>query len=210
MTQLSSELYLVVCFSHLACQALSDFADYVEQQQSFRYPASHPATKEKSAEDAQHHEELDELFDNLDLDDSAPQVPLKELLLSSDEDSLKKLEDVISDRITEGFGETVFEVGFENNGDSMQLTPEEWDQAYKKLVEGAKRIRADCELLITKNVGGDKEAASTTAKPSKDKSCSGKILIRQVPSKTEDVIETRIAVVGNGKPPASVLRLIAV
>ncbi|CAG9941509.1 unnamed protein product [Clonostachys rosea f. rosea IK726] len=177
--------------------ALSDFADYVEQQQSFRYPASHPATKEKSAEDAQHHEELDELFDNLDLDDSAPQVPLKELLLSSDEDSLKKLEDVISDRITEGFGETVFEVGFENNGDSMQLTPEEWDQAYKKLVEGAKRIRADCELLITKNVGGDKEAASTTAKPSKDKSCSGKILIRQVPSKTEDVIETRIAVVGN-------------
>uniref|UniRef100_A0A8H7TTC4 Tr-type G domain-containing protein n=1 Tax=Bionectria ochroleuca TaxID=29856 RepID=A0A8H7TTC4_BIOOC len=177
--------------------ALSDFADYVEQQQSFRYPASHPATKEKSTEDAQHHEELDELFDNLDLDDSAPQVPLKELLLSSDEDSLKKLEDVISDRITEGFGETVFEVGFENNGDSMQLTPEEWDQAYKKLVEGAKRIRADCELLITKNVGGDKEAASTTAKPSKDKSCSGKILIRQVPSKTEDVIETRIAVVGN-------------
>ncbi|CAH0015749.1 unnamed protein product [Clonostachys rhizophaga] len=177
--------------------ALSDFADYVEQQQSFRYPASHPAAKEKSTEDAQHHEELDELFDNLDLDDSAPQVPLKELLLSSDEDSLKKLEDVISDRITEGFGETVFEVGFENNGDSMQLTPEEWDQVYKKLVEGAKRIRADCELLITKNVGGDKEAASTTAKPSKDKSCSGKILIRQVPSKTEDVIETRIAVVGN-------------
>lgn len=182
----------------------------MEQQQSFRYPASHPAAKEKSTEDAQHHEELDELFDNLDLDDSGPQVPLKELLLSSDEDSLKKLEDVISDRITEGFGETVFEVGFENNGDSMQLTPKEWDQAYKKLVEGAKRIRADCELLITKNVGGDKEAASTTAKPSKDKSCSGKILIRQVPSKTEDVIETRIAVVGNGKPPASVLRLIAV
>ncbi|CAI6093202.1 unnamed protein product [Clonostachys chloroleuca] len=177
--------------------ALSDFADYVEQQQSFRYPASHPAAKEKSTEDAQHHEELDELFDNLDLDDSGPQVPLKDLLLSSDEDSLKKLEDVISDRITEGFGETVFEVGFENNGDSMQLTPKEWDQAYKKLVEGAKRIRADCELLITKNVGGDKEAASTTAKPSKDKSCSGKILIRQVPSKTEDVIETRIAVVGN-------------
>ncbi|CAH0036515.1 unnamed protein product [Clonostachys solani] len=177
--------------------ALSDFADYVEQQQSFRYPASHPAAKEKSTEDAQHHEELDELFDNLDLDDSAPQVPLKELLLSSDDDSLKKLEDVITDRITEGFGETVFEVGFENNGDSMQLTPEEWDQAYKRLVEGAKRIRADCELLITKNVGGDKEAASTTAKPSKDKSCSGKILIRQIPSKTEDVIETRIAVVGN-------------
>jgi hypothetical protein len=53
--------------------------------------------------------------------------------------------------------------------------------------------------LITKNVGGDKEAASTATNPSKDKSCSGKVLIRQTPAKIEDVIETRIAVVGNGE-----------
>lgn len=189
--------------AHFIFQALSDFADYVEQQQSFRYPtqaqASTAGSSSKDPENAPHHEELDELFDNLDLDDAGPQVPIKELLLSSDEDSLKKLEDIVADRINEGFGETVFEIGFENNGDSMQLTVEEWNSASNRLTEAAKRIRADCELLITKNVGGEKEAASTSAKPTKDKSCSGKVLIRQVPATIEDVIETRIAVVGNGK-----------
>lgn len=135
----------------------------------------------------------------MDLGDSAPRVPLKELLLGSGDESLDKLKDVIGERIEEGFGEAVFEIGYENNGDSMQLTLEEWDRAYKTLTVAAKRRNADCELLLTKNVGGDKEAASTADKSSKDKSCSGKILIRQVPATIEDVIETRIAVVGNGK-----------
>jgi len=37
----------------------------------------------------------------------------------------------------------------------------------------------------------------TTA--SKDKSCSGKVMIRRHPDSVDDVIETRISVVGNGK-----------
>lgn len=140
------------------------------------------------------------MFDNLDLADSEPRVPLKELLLGgSDEASLKQLEDVIAGRVEEGFGEAVFEIGFENNGDSMQLSLDEWNRAYKTLEAAARRIRADCDLLLTKNVGGDKEGDSTSEKISKDKSCSGKILIRQRPANIEDVIETRIAVVGNGK-----------
>jgi Iap family predicted aminopeptidase len=52
---------------------------------------------------------------------------------------------------------------------------------------------------LTKNVGGEVEAESTTNKPDKAGECSGKILIRRVPTNVEDVIETRIAVVGNGK-----------
>ena len=123
---------------------------------------------------------------------------LKDLLLGSDDTSLQKLEAIVSERLLEGFGETVFEIGFEDSGDSMQLTPDEWKQAYTNLEVAAKRVRADCDLLLTKHVGGEKEAASTATKPSKDKSCSGKILIRQNPSKVDDVIETRIAVVGNG------------
>lgn len=96
-------------------------------------------------------------------------------------------------------GETVFELGYENNGDSMKLAMEEWNNAYRRLVEAAKGVRADCELLLTKNVGGDVEAASTANKSGKETACSGKILVRRVPSNAEDVIETRIAVVGNGK-----------
>jgi hypothetical protein len=81
----------------------------------------------------------------------------------------------------------------------MNLTLDEWHKAYERLEHAAKDVRADCDLLLTKNVGGDKEAASTAGKTGKDKSCSGKILIRRVPPRIEDVIETRIAVVGNGK-----------
>jgi hypothetical protein len=100
----------------------------------------------------------------------------------------------------EGHGEAVFELGFENNGDSMQLTVDEWQPAHDRLVAAAKNLKADCELLITKYVGGDKEAKSTKEKTAKAGSgCSGKVLVRSVPSLPEDVIETRIAVVGNGE-----------
>jgi hypothetical protein len=202
-------------------QALSDFAEYVEQQQSLRFPATStataaPATGATSSKAAaanstaaaaaapapapeHHHEELDELFDNLDLADSAPRISLRELVLGTDDDTLQKLQDVLAQRIAEGFGEAVFELGYENNGDSMKLSLEEWDVAYKRLVEAAKRIRADCDLLLTKNVGGDKEEAASTGKPGKERACSAKVLIRQSPAKMEDIIETRIAVVGNGK-----------
>ncbi|KAK7426133.1 hypothetical protein QQZ08_007443 [Neonectria magnoliae] len=183
--------------------ALNDFAEYVEQQQNLRYPTARTASTATAVASGgtdandQHHAELDELFDNLDLADSAPRVPLKELLLDNDETSLKQLEGLIAERIEEGFGEAVFELGYEHNGDSMQLTSDEWERAYKSLEVAAKRVRADCDLLLTKNVGGDKEATSTGEKASKDKGCTGKVLIRQVPANIEDVIETRIAVVGN-------------
>lgn len=122
-------------------------------------------------------------------------------MLGSDDDTLRKLGDVITERIEEGAGETVFDLGFENSGESMQLTLDEWNIAYPRLVEAAKKVRADCQLLLTTNVGGKEEAESTATNPTKDKSCSGKILIRRIPDKIEDVIETRIAVVGNGKLP---------
>ncbi|KAF5515753.1 GTP-binding protein 1 [Colletotrichum siamense] len=185
--------------------ALSDFADYVEKQQALRYPSAAKSTDAKSATAAgagteHQHAELDELFDTLDLADAAgPGVRLRDLLLAADGDnddeSLKKLEDILNERITEGHGETVFELGFENNGDSMALSLEQWNAAYTRVQEAAKRIRAHCQLLITKNVGGDVEAPS--AKSGKDSHCSGKIMIRQTPATVEDVIETRIAVVGN-------------
>ncbi|KAF4831275.1 GTP-binding protein 1 [Colletotrichum tropicale] len=185
--------------------ALSDFADYVEKQQALRYPSAAKSTDAKAATAAaagteHQHAELDELFDTLDLADAAgPGVRLKDLLLAADGDnddeSLKKLEDILSERITEGHGETVFELGFENNGDSMALSLEQWNAAYTRVQDAAKRIRAHCQLLITKNVGGDVEAPS--AKSGKDSHCSGKIMIRQTPATVEDVIETRIAVVGN-------------
>ncbi|KAG5980162.1 hypothetical protein E4U54_006827, partial [Claviceps lovelessii] len=186
--------------------ALSDFAEYVEQQQNLRFPVSRhtagattapDASTSKTAHPEHHHEELDELFDNLDLADTAPRISLKDLVLGEGEDNVKRLRDVIADRIDEGMGETVFELGYEYNGQSMGLGLQDWNAAYKRVVEAAKSAGADCELLLTKNVGGKVEAESTISKPEKNGGCNGKILIRRVPTNVEDVIETRIAVVGN-------------
>lgn len=99
-------------------------------------------------------------------------------------------------RLEEGHGETIFEAGQETNGDSMSLNKEEWDTSIKKLVEVAVKLQADCQLLLTNNVGGDVEAESSNEK-NLGVDCTGKILIRQRPATVEDVIETRIAVVGN-------------
>ncbi|KAI1465229.1 P-loop containing nucleoside triphosphate hydrolase protein [Daldinia caldariorum] len=173
--------------------ALSDFAEFVERQQALRYPSA------KGANHVEHHEELD-ILDSLNLGDSEPQVPLRNLLLAPSDDTTaqQKLSEYINERLLEGHGEAVFDLGFENNGESMRLTRDEWDIALDRLKGTAKKTSADCDVLLTKNVGGDVEAESTTAgNQSKDTDCTGKILIRQNPPTIEQVIETRIAVVGN-------------
>jgi GTPase len=126
-------------------------------------------------------------------------VNLRSLLLApaDQEESTDKLVDVIGERLVEGHGEAVFDIGFEANNDSMKLTRQEWDTALSRFTDAAKRLRADCDLLLTKNVGGDVEAESVASGKDKDTDCSGKVLVRQAPQTAEEVIETRIAVVGN-------------
>jgi GTPase len=169
---------------------LSEFADYVEKQQKLRYPS----TASASTSLVEDHAELD-ILNALDLSDDSPVVRLKELLLTNDEETLAKLVALLETRLAEGHGEMIFEIGFENNGESMALNKDEWDTAMKRLQAAAIKVRADCQILLTKHVGGEEEAASAAAE--KEKECSGKILIRQHPATVEDVIETRIAVVGN-------------
>lgn len=177
--------------------ALSDFAEYVEKQQALRYPSSKqpaPAATKTTQAELEHHEELDDILDSLNLSDPTPRVRLRELLLSpsGDDGALQKLVDVVEERLLEGHGETVFDIGFENNGECMKLTLDEWDVAYRRLAEAAKKLHADTQLLLTKNVGGELDGT-----PTKDGDCSGKVMIRQAPGTVEEVIETRIAVVGN-------------
>ncbi|RYP36842.1 hypothetical protein DL767_003232 [Monosporascus sp. MG133] len=142
--------------------ALSDFADFVEKQQALRYPSSKAAASVSATSPIEHHEELD-ILDSLDFDSSEPRVPLRDLLLApaDDETALNKLSELIDERLLEGHGEAVFDLGFENNGDSMRLTREEWDIALARLVDTAKKLRADCTVLLTKGVGGKAEAEST-------------------------------------------------
>ncbi|KAF3765217.1 P-loop containing nucleoside triphosphate hydrolase protein [Cryphonectria parasitica EP155] len=197
--------------------ALSDFAEFVEQQQAIRFPSARqsnatPTTSNtvpnttspsttalaSSTAPSAHNDidaELDSILDSLELSDKQPQVALHTLLLGDDDDSLQKLVELITLRLEDGHGETLFDIGFEHNGDSMHLDKPGWDKAWNRLQEAAHKVKADCQLLLTKNVGGDIE--SRAAASEKDKDCSAKVLIRQNPATVENVIETRIAVVGN-------------
>ena len=76
----------------------------------------------------------------------------------------------------------------------MILNKEQWDLALGRIKAAAKALNADCRILLTHNVGGPEEAET---KNEKSKGLDGKLLIRQSPASIEDVIETRIAVVGN-------------
>ena len=94
----------------------------------------------------------------------------------------------------EGHGETLFDLGQEDNGESMNFNREQWDVALNRIQQAATVLKADSRILLTYNVGGSEEAE---VKHGKVKSACGKLLIRQAPETVEDVIETRIAVVGN-------------
>ena len=125
---------------------------------------------------------------------------LRNLLISQADDvdeSKAQLRDILHTRVEEGAGETLFDVGLEDNGDPMNLDKEEWDAALARIRQLAEAMGTEIRILMTRNVGGNRDVGP--APGSKDKSCSGKILIRRIPHNLDDVIETRIAVVGNGR-----------
>jgi GTPase len=142
------------------------------------------------------HAELD-IIDTLNLAESSAHVRLKDSLLdtsSEGEITLQQLSDLLQNRLLEGHGETLFDLGQEDNGESMEFSKEQWDIALDRIRRAASFLRAECRVLLTRNVGGAEEAETVN---DKDKSATGKLLIRQKPETTEEVIETRIAVVGN-------------
>jgi hypothetical protein len=204
---------------------LSEFTDYVEKQQQLRRPPQqHNADlsdiqNQKSTNASRNgrgtstigsgttaatddHAELD-ILDSLDLRESRPSVKLKGLFLEDTEATRSQLAVVIGDRLIEGNGEALFELGHEDDGKSMMFTKPEWETALDRLYSAAETLNADCHTLLTYNVGG-KEEAENSSNPGRG--AVGKIMIRRRPDTAQDVIETRIAVVGNGETRSVVTR----
>jgi GTPase len=174
-------------------QALSEFADYVEQQQANRKIPLH----NKAADAPQtEHAELD-ILDTLDLNDDTPKVRLKELLLGDTEveDKSKQLQTIIEGRLLNGHGECLFDVGLEDNGDSQALSQAEWEAALARLQGVLKTLEADWKILMTKNVPDSPVDVGNENK--REPGCVGKMMIRRQPKSIDDTIETRVAVVGN-------------
>ncbi|KAF2727208.1 P-loop containing nucleoside triphosphate hydrolase protein [Polyplosphaeria fusca] len=168
--------------------ALSEFADYVQKQQALRRP---PGQTSAELED---HDELS-IIDQLGLsDDTTSRARLKTLLLDPAEENIAGLADYLRGRLAEGHGEALFDLGLEDNGDPMDFSKEEWEDALKRVRELCEELKADYKILMTRNVGGDVEVGPVNAK---EKGASGKLILRRRPESVDDVIETRIAVVGN-------------
>ncbi|KAA8901691.1 P-loop containing nucleoside triphosphate hydrolase protein [Sphaerosporella brunnea] len=174
--------------------ALSDFADYVEQQQARRrqqqQQQQQPATTAAAAAVPQEHDELD-ILETLGLADEAETVKLKELLL--EESAREGLKELLRTRIEEGRGECLFDVGTENNGESMGLSREEYAAALVAVRAAAKELRAGVTVLMTKNVGEPATDVETTT----SNDVSAKVMVRRQPESVDELLEIRVAVVGN-------------
>jgi hypothetical protein len=178
-------------------QALSDFADYVQKQQAKRrHPQDQDSTYgTQSVVATEEHAELD-ILDSLNLSDEPVSPALKHLFLDKSDDadeSVSLLTGFVNGRLEEGHGEAMFDLGLEDNGDSMNFDKSDWDFALARLHSVTESLGADYRVLMTKNVGGDDEVEVSP----KEKACTGKLMIRRRPNSVDDVIETRIAVVGN-------------
>lgn len=125
------------------------------------------------------------------------------------EASVEQLSKFLAARLEDGHGEALFDIGTEDNvaGDSMGFTKEQWDFALNRVSEAADKSGAAVKVLMSRNVGGEEDVGPIKEN---DLSCSGKVLVRRKPASIDDVIETRIAVVGNGMPMKPVLRYNAV
>lgn len=178
--------------------ALSEFTDYVQQQQM--KPRHHHNDSAYGSQAPQEHAELD-ILDSMGLSDDAPQPKLKHMFLDTENEaeSITLLQTYVDTRLNEGHGEAVFDIGIEDNGDDLALTRSQWDAALARLGTVAEALNADCRLLLTKNVGGPVEAEPSTSNVTGNTTAScGKLMIRRRATSVSDCIEIRIAVVGNG------------
>ncbi|KAJ5120375.1 Translation elongation factor EFTu/EF1A domain 2 [Penicillium bovifimosum] len=180
--------------------ALSEFAEYAEQQQAHRSGQVAPSDSGYSTASVSHdiedHAELD-ILDQLGLSDAPRTAKLKELLLGTGdalEDNLQVLAGILQTRIDEGQGETIFDLGLEDGGDTMGFDLEQWNTALRRLREAAETIPAHCRVLLTYNVGGPEESAVNSARI---QGAWGKVLVRHHVDNVEEMAELRIAVVGN-------------
>ncbi|SAM05851.1 hypothetical protein [Absidia glauca] len=107
---------------------------------------------------------------------------LKTRLLSSQEQDILVLKDFLSMRIKEGGGETLFELGIEDDGTPMKLTKNDYDRCLQTILRVANELGVDCACIN---------------KTSRSDTYSGHLMFRIIPTSVEDMLEIRVAVMGN-------------
>ncbi|OLL23103.1 GTP-binding protein 1 [Neolecta irregularis DAH-3] len=174
------------------------------QKRPDTFPADSAQQGDKDNVKFRQSSDIDDLMalENLGLADDEI-VSVKECLLSGCGYSKERLKQELDFRIRNGRGECLFDIGFEGmilpldkeftieeNGKLMNLTKDEYQRAFETLQEISASIEAKCvELSIMGLARGEASC--------NDKGVRAKIMIRKIAKAAEEILEIRVAVVGN-------------
>ncbi|KAK3828424.1 MAG: GTP binding protein [Benniella sp.] len=139
-------------------------------------------------------------------------LSLKEQFLNPTESNVESLQNLFATRIREGSGEALFEIGVEEDGAPMNLTDAEYQTALATVRTAASAVGAEVAVILEKDSTGstgssipaDDKGENTTIPESTATSTvdggtfkSSYVMIRKTPKSAEDLLEVRVAVVGN-------------
>jgi GTPase len=124
------------------------------------------------------------------IDEEDEHRTLKERLIEYNEKDIEWLKQTISARMEQGKGETLFEIGLEEDGTPMNLTTKEYEICIANLTLLTQALGADLadlDELIQLDIN---KTPISTQKVSH-------LMIRKRPKSVQEALEVRVAVVGN-------------
>ncbi|KAF9125375.1 hypothetical protein BGW39_007452 [Mortierella sp. 14UC] len=141
-------------------------------------------------------------------------ISLKEQFLNPTDANIESLQTLLAARIREGSGETLFEIGVEEDGAPMKLSDAEYETALTTVKSAAAAIGAEVAIMYEKNAGlltgapaPEIKDKDTSAAPEPSLAVStdtdqptyktSYVMIRKTPKSVEELLELRVAVVGN-------------
>ncbi|KAF9287839.1 hypothetical protein BGZ68_001188 [Mortierella alpina] len=142
-------------------------------------------------------------------------LSLKEQFLNPTDSNVESLQTLLAARIREGSGETLFEIGVEEDGTPMNLNDTEYQIALSTVRTAAAAVGAEVAVMFEKSAGDataasipdnqDRDApsipteASVSSATVPDQSLfkSSYVMVRKTPKSVEELLELRVAVVGN-------------
>ncbi|RCH95917.1 hypothetical protein CU098_003127, partial [Rhizopus stolonifer] len=147
-------------------------------------------------DDKQHEALVDNMLDTLIDSDTHNKeyhhTTLKDILLNPTEQNVNYLTQLLSGRIEQGRGETLFEIGTDEDGSSMHLTKEDYATCIKTITQVTEKLDADFA-----NIDDLDELDPTKVKTNKNENVVAHLMIRKRPKSVQDLLEIRVAVVGN-------------
>ncbi|KAF9152955.1 hypothetical protein BG015_004386 [Linnemannia schmuckeri] len=146
-------------------------------------------------------------------------ISLKEQFMNPTDANIESLQTLLAARIREGSGETLFEIGVEEDGAPMKLSDAEYETALTTVKTAAAAVGAEVAIMYEKSAGlsagapvvpeskdKDKETNVVAVEPSLAPTTdvtdqptykSSYVMIRKTPKSVDELLELRVAVVGN-------------